>query len=343
VADARIDGYDTVVIESPSCELQATFVPAAGMVCCSLRHRRVELLAQRAGVEAYAQRGSTMGIPLLYPWANRLAGLRYPGPDGEKVRLDPADPLLKFDQNDLPIHGAIAGGLPWELDERPRGGAAAVRARLDWRSSELLAIFPFPHTVHVEARIEGETTLAIETSVHADGPAQTGGPARTTGSRAPGAAPAPEVVPVSFGYHPYLTLPRSDRAGWTVELPVSRRLALDEHMIPTGGSEPLERRRFRLAAGSWDDAYDGLLDPPVFRLSAGDDDVGLRISLELRRGYTHAQLYAPASERFVCFEPMTAPTNALLSRRDLRLLAPGESFSAEYAISVQAGAAASPE
>lgn len=55
--------------------LEATFVPTAGMLCASLRHHGEELLAQNAGVDAYAAHGKTMGIPLLYPWANRLAGL----------------------------------------------------------------------------------------------------------------------------------------------------------------------------------------------------------------------------------------------------------------------------
>ena len=71
---ASADGMQTVVIESP--QLRATFVPGAGMVCSSLCHDGAELLAQCNGVRAYAERGSTMGIPLLYPWANRLAGLR---------------------------------------------------------------------------------------------------------------------------------------------------------------------------------------------------------------------------------------------------------------------------
>ena len=47
------------------------------MVCSSLRHRGEELLAQNTGVSAYAEHGKTMGIPLLYPWANRLAGFDY--------------------------------------------------------------------------------------------------------------------------------------------------------------------------------------------------------------------------------------------------------------------------
>src|SRR3954453_365191 len=53
-------------------ELEAVFVPDAGMVGCSLRHRGAELLGQRGGLGAYVAERKTMGIPLLYPWANRL-------------------------------------------------------------------------------------------------------------------------------------------------------------------------------------------------------------------------------------------------------------------------------
>ena len=70
-------GLDTVKLCDQEAPLEATFLPGAGMLCCSLRHRGEELLAQNAGVSAYAERGKTMGIPLLYPWANRLAGFDY--------------------------------------------------------------------------------------------------------------------------------------------------------------------------------------------------------------------------------------------------------------------------
>jgi len=74
MSDARFQGSRLVDQEHG---LEATFVPAAGMLCSSLRHRGQELLAQNAGVSAYAERGKTMGIPLLYPWANRLADFGY--------------------------------------------------------------------------------------------------------------------------------------------------------------------------------------------------------------------------------------------------------------------------
>jgi aldose 1-epimerase len=305
-----MDGADELQkAEIGSSQLQATFVPGAGMLCSSLRHQGVELLDERAGVRAYAQRGSTMGIPLLYPWANRLAAPRYPGPHGD-VQLARENPLLKFDANGLPIHGAIPGALNWELLDEPAAGASEVRARLRWQRPQLLEIFPFAHVLEVCARID-RATLTIETSI--DVPAD---------------APAP--VPVSFGYHPYLKLPGSDRRAWEVELPVDRHLALDDRMIPTGVSEPFERPRFALGNESFDDAFAGLRHPAVFAASAG----ARRIELELREGYSFAQLYAPAGEGFVCFEPMTAPANALISRDALPVVEPGGAFAAAFAISV---------
>jgi aldose 1-epimerase len=310
VGDPGADGFDTVVIESPSEELCARFVPRAGMVCCSLRHRGVELLAQGSGVRAYAQRGATMGIPLLYPWANRLAALRYPGPHGE-VQLDPADPLLKLDQNGLPIHGAIAGALPWELLERPggeadRAGTDQLHARLAWHSPELLAIFPYRHTVELHARLAG-AALTITITVRADG----------------GCA-----VPVSFGFHPYLTIARADRRDWLIELPPARRLLLDERMIPTDVGQPVEPRRFRLADGDWDDSLTALGHPILFSVSAGER----RIDVRFLHGFSHAQIYTPAGRSFICFEPMTAPTNALISRDALPIVAAGETFRGEFSI-----------
>jgi galactose mutarotase-like enzyme len=256
--------------------------------------------------------------------------------------------LLKLDQNGLPIHGAIAGALPWELLERPGADADQVHARLAWRSAELLAIFPFAHSVELEARIESESTLVIETSVCADESTETSVAGAATSGAGPETPAAP--MPVSFGYHPYLKLPDGDRSQWTVELPMRRRLLLGERMIPTGASEALKPRCFQLADDSWDDAFGGLLDPPTFSVSSavqprdGDGagvEVGAgaavrRIALELRRGYAYAQLYAPAGEDFVCFEPMTGPTNALVSREGLPLLAPGERFQTAFAVTVHA-------
>jgi aldose 1-epimerase len=138
------------------------------------------------------------------------------------------------------------------------------------------------------------------------------------------------AVPVSFGFHPYLTIAGTDRRDWQIELPVASRLLLDERMIPSAAGPPIEPRRFRLADGDWDDALTGLEQPAAFSVS--DDE--RRIDVEFRDGFSQAQIYAPTGESFICFEPMTAPTNALISRDDLPVLKAGETFQATFAISV---------
>jgi aldose 1-epimerase len=59
-------------------------VPGANMLCRSLRHGEDQLLDQGRGLEAYAQHGKTMAMPLLYPWANRLAALEYEAGEPER-------------------------------------------------------------------------------------------------------------------------------------------------------------------------------------------------------------------------------------------------------------------
>ena len=83
-------------------------VPQAGMVATSLLHRGEELLGQRGGLEAYVAERKTMGIPLLYPWANRLEGMRL-DVAGREVVLDRISPPLRVDDNGLPMHGLLAG------------------------------------------------------------------------------------------------------------------------------------------------------------------------------------------------------------------------------------------
>jgi aldose 1-epimerase len=304
--DNLTDVASTVTIRSSEGELTAEFVPEANMLCCSLRHRGCELLDPGRGVEAYAQRGKTMGIPLLHPWANRLAGPSYRV--GETtVDLPAADGRYGTDPNGLPIHGALPGHLRWTV----AAGSSPDRllARLPWHASELLELFPFEHELLLEAElVAGRLTL-------------------TTTLRATGSQP----VPVAFGFHPYLRVPGSARRGWRVGLGASQRLLLDERMIPTGAAEPLAERAFVLGEQSWDDGLGGL-DAPEARFSVADAETALVVCFE--EGFGYAQVYAPPAHDYICFEPMTAPTNALNSGHGLVLVAPGDEYRTRWSVTV---------
>src|SRR3954464_3971533 len=102
------------MITLASGELEATFVPDAGMVGCSLRHRGEELLGQRGGLAAYVAERKTMGIPLLHPWANRL-GRRRLRLAGRQVAIDPEAPPVRLDAGGLPMHGLLSAARGWRV------------------------------------------------------------------------------------------------------------------------------------------------------------------------------------------------------------------------------------
>ena len=127
-------------------DLSAVFLPGRGMLGASLRHRGAEILRRVEDLEAAAVRGSTAGIPLLHPWANRLAGLRYRAA-GKETTLDPASPLLHLDEHGLPMHGVPWSRLAWELtDATPE----SVSARL------VLVAARSPRRLPVPARTEDD-------------------------------------------------------------------------------------------------------------------------------------------------------------------------------------------
>ena len=284
-------------------ELEAAFAPEAGLVGCSLTHRGEELLAQRKGLEDYVRSGATFGIPFLHPWANRMGGFSY-SVAGREVTLEPDSPLLRLEEHGLPSHGLRPAALSWEVTaEEP------LRARVDPGSdAERLSAFPFPHRLEMEIALDG-AALTVTTTLTPTG-----------------AAP----VPVAFGFHPYLRVPGAPRAQWEVELPVEQRLIVDENKIPTGELEAPGFRRGSLGDRSLDDGFTLPDRPRPFLVSAA----GRTLGVEFLEGYTHAQVYAPSDQDLICFEPMTAPADALRSHEGLRLAAPGEAFSAGFRITV---------
>jgi aldose 1-epimerase len=161
-----------------------------------------------------------------------------------------------------------------------------VRAELEVGDhSEVLSAFPFPHSVEVNATLR-DSALTIATTVR----------------------PSSDVaVPLVFGYHPYLRLPNVPRAAWQVEMPDARRLELDELCIPTGRSEASAPIRGPLGRRTFDDGFELADCGEPFVLAGG----GRRIEVVFEEGYPYAQVFAPPDDAVVCFEPMTAPTDAL--------------------------------
>ncbi len=294
---------EPVAIADASSELRAEFVPGAGMLCSRLAWGAVNLIAENEGVAEYAARGKTMGIPLLYPWANRLADREYTI-GALTARLPDDQSVIAVDGNGLPIHGVVPALMRWAVID---AGASRVRARLAWDAAlgSAFDCFPFAHTVDYEAAL-ADRCLTIGVSV-------------TAGD---------DRVPVSFGFHPYLA-PGGPRARYAVSLPAMRHLELDARSLPTGAGAAQDAANFELAGSTFDDGYDGLAPGARFEV-AGERR---RVTLTFAEGYPCAQVYAPQGRDFICFEPMSTHTNAL-ALGAAPLLAAGESWSAKFALAV---------
>jgi aldose 1-epimerase len=287
-------------------DLEAIFLPGRGMLGASLRHRGVEMLRRVDDLGAAAAKGSTAGIPLLHPWANRLAAPRYRAA-GREVDLDPSSPLLHLDNLGLPMHGVPWALLVWDLTEARQD---FIAARLEWTRHELLTVFPFRHRLELAATLRSDG-LTIETTLAAgqDGP-----------------------VPVSFGFHPYFGLPELPRARWRLELPAMRTLNLDRRGIPTGEEAPFGGFDAELGELDFDDGFALMEEKALFSITGADR----RIGIELLGGYRYAQVFAPKDQSYIALEPMTAPTSALTTGRGLRVVEPGGRFQAIFRISIDA-------
>jgi len=298
VEEVRFRGQPAVRVVAG--EVDATFLPDLGMTGVSLRCRGREHLALPGGLAAL-RAGATLGLPLLAPWANRLASRRY---RAAGVDVDLAGRALNTDGNGLPIHGLLVGQPGWRIVRRwTRGAGAGFRAAIDVDDPA----FPFPHRIEVAVAAR-DRRLTLDTTVV------------PTASRA---------VPVAFGWHPYLRLPGSPRSRWLLRLPSRSHVSLDDRGIPTDGeqheageTEPIRRRTF-------DDLY--VLGRDGHLALVADD---CAISMRAGTGYPYAQVWVPAGRPFAALEPMTARTNSLVDGT-APLVEPGDDYTARFTLTVE--------
>jgi galactose mutarotase-like enzyme len=297
---------ETVTLNDPSSSLTATYVPGAGMVGTSLSDDGVELLGQRRGLHAYMTTGKTMGIPILYPWANRLSANTY-GVDKAAVTLTPGIGGVRTDQHGVVIHGILAAYEGWQVTGRT---ANRLTAELDYGGTpRLLVSFPFPHLLTVDVTL-ADRVLTVKTTV-------------TATTRAD--------VPLCFGFHPYLRIPDVPRGEWQMELPAMRYCPVNAWLIPSGETEDHAALTETLGDRYFDESYDEVKPGSVFAISGGDR----RLEVHFDEGYSAAQVFSPSDDEVICFEPMCAPTDSL-RRGTYRVATEGEPATATFSIHVVA-------
>ena len=299
---STIDGVAAVTLEVGPTVFSV--LPEVGLVGASLTHKGRHYLDFHGGPEN-ARAGHTTGLPLLAPWANRLASSSY---RVGSHAVDLSDVPLHRDGKGLPIHGMLVGRPGWELvSVKGQPGSASMVARFDAGADEaVMAAFPFPHELTVGFTVT-PGRLMVSTTLAANGK---------------------RSVPVSFGWHPYFCLPDIERGRIRFGAPARHRLVLDERGLPTGEEVFEPASIVRIGERSFDDAYRLGSDRQLL-LASGRR----RLTVVFDRKYSYAQFYAPPGADFIALEPMTAPTNALC-QGTTPMVSPGERFTARFVVSL---------
>ncbi len=314
-----VDGIEVVRLSDDASESAASIVPSIGNIAYdfTVRGHSVLWTPYKSPVEL-KEKPVMGGIPLLAPWANRLSGNSY-WVNGREYTINPDINNIRRDGSGHPIHGLVLFA-PWTVGELTATDLEGrVTSRLDLsKRPDWLAQFPFPHTLTLTHSLsDGRLTIRLQVTNQAQQP-----------------------LPLSMGFHPYFRVPGGDRDHCQVNLPVRSKLKLGPEMLPTGEMEAWDAdSTFGLAGRSFDDGFTDLV-----RTASGDavfhaEGGGRFLEVGFGPRFRVAVLYAPPDHPYLCFEPMTAVTNAFNLAHEgrydgLQEILPGESWEERFWVRV---------
>lgn len=249
---------------------------------------------------------------LLAPWPNRINGGRYEF-GGATFQLELTEPAKG---------NAIHGLTRW-ANWKP---AAHISDELTL-THVLLGRPGYPFCLELSVNYRLEAAEGLQVSVTATNV---------------GACPAP----YGTGWHPYLTTGASVIDSCELEIPADRWLPTDGRGIPSGppkdvtGSAFDFRARRQIADTKLDHALTGLARDETGRAWSYLADDTIELSLWTGPGYDWLQVFAgdglgpQERRRALAIEPMTCPPNSFVTGDDLLTLAPADSVTHTWGISV---------
>jgi aldose 1-epimerase len=288
---ASVDGVAVVHLGDAAGALEVSVAPSLGNMAYRFHGGGTDILwfpyASPAELRA---KPVFCAQPFLAPWANRLDGDAF-WANGKRYTLNPALGNLRRDAHQNPIHGLLNFSPLWEpVSAGANDVSAWTTSRLEFtRHPDLMAQFPFAHTIVMTHRLAGGE-LEVETTLENH---------------------CADPLPVAIGHHPYFCLPGIPRDQWMVHLAARDRLVLNDLLIPTGERRPVALPDpYPLSGKVLDDVFANLIRDPDGRARFWVEGGGRRITVTYGPKYTVAVVYAPAGHDYICFEPMSAITNA---------------------------------
>jgi len=297
----------------------ARVLPEAGFTCYSLKipvgPLVVDVLDSEPNFAETGERPTRNGIPLLFPFPNRVRAGRYQF-GGRSYELTG----LRLDDFGNIIHGMVFD-RPWRVVEL-RENAVTGRFQLSVDAPERRALWSADFIIDVRYEL-------LEASLHCDLRIQN-----------------PDKVPLpwGFGTHAYFKVPMSPtsrRGNCIVQVSARRQWELVDN-LPTGRLLPLTGHRDlregqELRDLKFDDVYTDL-EVRERQISAAvlDPAAGIQITQTTDAAFRELVVFTPPHGRSVCLEPYTCVTDAINmpapADSGLQILAPGDEFRTWFAI-----------
>jgi aldose 1-epimerase len=302
-------GIEIVRLADTVHKIEVAIVPSVGNMAYEMKVNGSNILfVPVQNLAELKAKPALAGVPFLAPWANRIDQDAY-WVNGKKYLLNPELANFRYDGNHKPIHGLLAFRPDWQVTKLEADAKSArVTSRLEFtRYPDLMAQFPFAHTLEMTYRLENGA-LEVETVLHNE---------------------STQEIPVAIGYHPYFQLHDAPRDEWQVHLAARQQYVLSDVLIPTGERRPHQFRDPQPLKGAQLDTVFGALvrgeDGRAYFSVKGKQQ---QISVIYGPKYTVAVVYAPPGRNFICFEPMAAITNAFNlaqsgAYQELQKVAPG--------------------
>lgn len=313
-----VDGVGVVELQDAAHRMRVSLAPSIGNMAYRIEIAGKNCLWFPCGSPAELRDNPQFcGIPFLGPWANRLDDDAF-WANGKRYLLNPGLGNLRRDAHQKPIHGILNFSPAWELETASADEHSAwATSRLEfWKHPEMMAQFPFAHTITMTYRLaRGE--VEVETILD---------------------NLSTDPMPVAIGFHPYFRLDDAPRDQWKVHLAARDHLLLNNLTIPTGESKPVEfADPYPLAGGQLDDVFSSLTPDPDGSVRFWAEGERERITVTYGAHYPVAVVYAPPGREFLCFEPMSAVTNGFnLAHagvyRDLQSIPPGGQWKESFRI-----------
>lgn len=310
-----VDGVPVITLHDAEHHAEVSIATSIGNVAYEFKvNGKNAMYFPYAKLSDFEDKPALCGIPFLAPWANRLEKMGFSF-EGKTYHLNPDLKNIRPDGHGLPIHGFLSFSPLWKVVEYSGDAKSAhVTSRLEfWRYPELMAQFPFAHTIEMTYRLSN-ATLQVETVIHNLGA---------------------EPMPISIGFHPYFNLHDAPRDQWTVHIGARKHLELSDKLLATGESKPMDLPdQFTLQGKVIDDGFYDLARDGEGRAHFSVQGKTEKIAVSFGPNYPVNVTYAPAGKEYICFEPMAAMTNALNSGHALQTLAPGAEWRESFWVQV---------